>query len=89
MFYNVVPVRSKCSESPIEAALNRNGEGTVISGSMIDISAVISHLKSILHTFVALSTCVSARLSVVSFLSSLAVWGTDRVMLDVRHDVEV
>jgi len=73
----------------MEAEWNRSGAGTIISGSMIDISTAISYLKRFLHTFVALSTCVSARLSVVSFLSSFAVWGTDRVTLDVRLDVEV
>ena len=56
---------------------------------MIDISTVISYLKGILHTFVALSTCVSARLSVVSFLSSCVVWGTDHVTLDLRLDIDI
>jgi len=74
---------------PIDGAWNRNGEGRIISGSVIDIGRVISYLKRILHTFVTLSTCVSARRSVVSLLSSCAVWGTDHVTLDVRHDVEV
>ena len=89
LFYYVVPVRNTCSESPIEAAWNRSGEVTIISGIMIDISTVISYLKRILHSFVTLSTYVSARLSVVSFLSSCAVWGTDRVTPDVRLDVDV
>ena len=73
LFYYVAPVRSKCSESPIEAAWYRSAEGTIISGSMIDISTGISYLKRILHNFVSLSTRVIARLSVVSFLSSCAV----------------
>ena len=90
LFYYVVAIRSKCSESPIKAAWNQSVEGTIISRSMIDIiSTVTSYLKRNLHTFVGLSTCVSARLSVVSFLSSCAVWGTDHVTLDLRHDVEV
>ena len=74
MLYYVVPVRSECCGSPIEAAWNRIVEGRIISGSVMDISTVISYLKQILHTYVALSTCVSARLSVVSLLSSCGVW---------------
>ena len=88
MFHYIVPVRSKCSGYPVDAAWNRSGEGRIISSRMIDISTVISYLKRILHTYVALSTCVSARLSVVSLLSSCAVWGTDHVTLVVRLDVE-
>jgi len=56
---------------------------------MIDISTVISYLKRILHTFVALSTRVSARLSVVSFLSSCAVWGTDRVGFKICENLQM
>ena len=89
LFYYVAPVRSKCSESPIEAAWYRSAENTIISGSMIDISTGISYLKRILHNFVSLSTRVISRLSAVSFLSSCAVWGTVRVTLDVRLDVDV
>ena len=89
MFYYVVAVRSKCSGTPIEAAWNRSGEVTIISVSMIDVSTVISYLKRILHTYVALYTCASARRSVVSLLSSCGVWGTDHVTLDVRLDVQV
>jgi len=62
LFYYFVPVRNMCSASPIEAAWNLSGAGTIISGSMIDISTAISYLKRFLHAFVALSTCVSARL---------------------------
>ena len=89
LFHYVAPVRNMCSESPIEAAWNPSAEGTIISDSVIDISTAISYLKRIIQTFVTLSTCVSARLSVVSFLSSCAVWGTDRVTLDVRLDLEI
>ena len=88
LFHYVVSVRSKCSGSPIDAAWNRSDECTIISVIMIDISTVISYQKQILHTFVTLSTCVSARLCVVSLLSSCAVWGTDHVTPFVRLDVE-
>ena len=37
LFYYDVPLRSMCSESPLEAAWNRGYEGTIISASMIDI----------------------------------------------------
>ena len=40
-FYFNNTLFSVCSESPMEAAWNRGGEGAIICGSMIDINTVI------------------------------------------------
>jgi len=40
-FYYSVPLRSVCSESPLEASWSRGGELTIISGDLIDINKEI------------------------------------------------
>jgi len=41
LFYYNIPLRSICSEYPVHAARNRSGEGTIITGNVIDINKVI------------------------------------------------
>ena len=75
-FTNIITIKSSFQENRLVCYEYVNEEAS-------------NSIKRILHTFVTLSTCVSARLSVVSLLSPCAVWGTDHVTLDVRFDVEV